>query len=62
MMGSDTFFGVDWVEDVHEVLANWLMLSAALHVAGVALDQRLTGVNLVRAMVTGTKRLPETRG
>jgi cytochrome b len=62
MMGSDTFFGVDWVEEVHGVLANWLLLSAVLHVAGVALDQRLTGVNLVRAMVTGTKRLPETRG
>ena len=59
MMGSDTFFGVDWVEQTHEVLANWLLLSAVLHVAGVVLDQRLTGVNLVRAMVTGTKRMPE---
>lgn len=60
MMGSDTFFGVEWVEDAHEALANWLLLSAALHVVGVAVDQRLTGVNLVRSMVTGDKRLPGT--
>lgn len=60
MMSSETFFGVEWVEEVHEALANWLLLSAAMHVAGVALDQRLTGVNLIRAMVTGVKQLPET--
>lgn len=61
MMTTLTFFGVDWVEEVHETIFNWLLLSVALHVAGVAFDSWRSGVNLIRAMVNGRKTIPEGR-
>jgi len=57
-MKTDTFWGVDWVEGLHEILVNWLLVSVGLHVAGVVFETRRSGVNLVRAMVTGWKELP----
>jgi cytochrome b len=47
------------VEEAHELIFNWLILSVALHVAGVAFDSWRSGVNLVRAMVIGRKRVPQ---
>ncbi len=41
------------LEEVHEVAANLLLILAAFHVGGVALESRLSGRNLVRGMVTG---------
>jgi cytochrome b len=61
MMTTLTFFGVDWVEEVHEAIFNWLLLSIALHVAGIAFDTWRSGVNLFRAMVYGRKNVPEER-
>ncbi len=61
MMTTITFFGIDWVEKVHEALFNWLLLSVVLHVLGVAVDTWRSGVNLVRAMVKGRKAIPEGR-
>jgi len=58
MMGTMRFFGIDWVEELHELAFEWLALSILLHVAGVLIDGWRTRVPLVRAMVTGTKRLP----
>lgn len=59
MMTTLRFFGIDWVEELHEVAFNWLLLSVALHVAGVGFDTWRSGVNLVRAMVSGRKRIPQ---
>lgn len=59
MMGTVRFFGVEWVEDLHELAFNWLMVSVVLHVGGVVLDQRRTGVALVKAMITGSKNIPD---
>ncbi|MGV6805802.1 MAG: cytochrome b/b6 domain-containing protein [Ruegeria sp.] len=59
MMGTVTFFGVEWVEELHELAFNWLMLSIVLHVLGVVLDQRRTGVALVKAMISGSKKIPD---
>lgn len=59
MMTTLRFFGIDWVETAHETLFNWLILSVALHVAGVAFDTWRSGVNLVRSMVVGRKRIPQ---
>ncbi|ASM73762.1 MULTISPECIES: cytochrome b/b6 domain-containing protein [Roseobacteraceae] len=59
MMTTPKFFGLEWVEEVHELAFNWLMLSVALHVAGVVFDTWRSGVNLVRAMITGRKRIPK---
>jgi len=61
MLETDAFWGSDAVEGVHEVAANLLLLLAALHVGGVVLESRLSGVNLVRAMWDGVKRLPDGR-
>lgn len=58
MMTTLTFFGVDWVEEAHEAAFNWLILSVALHVAGVLFESARTGVNLVRAMINGRKHIP----
>ncbi|MGF1562875.1 MAG: cytochrome b/b6 domain-containing protein [Geminicoccaceae bacterium] len=47
--------GEDWIEEVHEVAAHVLLALAAMHVAGVALESRLSGRNLVGAMITGVR-------
>lgn len=46
-------------EDLHETFGNLILIVAGVHVAGVLLESALTGENLVSAMVTGRKRLPD---
>lgn len=58
-MTTVTFFGVEWVEDVHEVLVTWAELSVLAHIAAVVLESRRLRVNLPKSMVTGYKDLPE---
>lgn len=48
-------FGGPLVEDLHEVLANGMLLLVGLHVAAVAMSSWLHRENLVRAMLTGHK-------
>lgn len=48
--------GEEVIEELHEVLANGLLLLIALHVGGVILTSIRHRDNLVRAMVTGNKR------
>jgi cytochrome b len=59
MMTTIKFFGVEWVENAHEFVFGWLLVSVALHVAGVAFESWWSGVNLVRAMVNGRKSIPD---
>lgn len=61
MMGMIRFFGVEWVEEVHETAFDWLMISVVLHIVGVAVESRLGGVPLMRAMLDGKKRVAEGR-
>ena len=61
MMTTISFFGVDWVEELHETLFGWLLFSIALHLAGVLYESWRSGVNLVRAMIDGRKRIPTGR-
>ncbi len=58
MMGTLAFFGLRWVEEAHEVIYGWIMISVALHLAGVVFDSIWTRVTLVPAMVTGIKHIP----
>ena len=60
MMGTMRFFGIDWVEEMHEAAFAWLIASVALHVAGIVFDTWLTKVPLAKAMVTGRKTIRET--
>lgn len=52
------FSGIDWVEEAHEGLVVWAEVSVAAHIVAVIWESIRTGVNLPRAMVTGTKRVP----
>jgi cytochrome b len=57
---TDAFWGVEWVEDVHEGLANTLLASVLLHLMGVVHASLRHRENLVRAMMTGRKREADT--
>jgi cytochrome b len=58
LMTTKTFWGVGLVEDLHEVIANWVMISVGLHVAGVVFETWHSKVDLVRAMINGSKEIP----
>lgn len=59
MMGQDAWFGEQWVEELHTLLADGVMLCVALHVLGVIVASIRHGENLVRAMITGYKKPPQ---
>jgi cytochrome b len=62
MMTTKAYWGVEWVEEAHEVLVTLAELSVLAHVAAVAFESVRTRVNLPKAMVTGYKEMPETEG
>lgn len=55
---TDRFWGVAWVEQVHEGSTNVLLTLAALHIGGVIFSSLRHAENLVLAMFTGRKRAP----
>jgi cytochrome b len=58
LMTTDTYWGVPWVEELHEGLTNLLLALVGLHVAGVAFSSIRHRENLVAAMWHGRKRAP----
>lgn len=58
MQTTDTYWGVEWVEETHEVLAELLLVAIALHVIGVVHASLRHRENLVTSMITGRKRAP----
>ncbi len=55
---TDQYWGVKWVEELHEGLTNVLLTLVALHIGGVIFSSLRHGENLVLAMFTGRKRAP----
>ncbi len=58
MMTTNAFWGVEWVEEVHEAASFGTLGLIALHVGGVILASVEHRENLVKAMFTGAKRAP----
>ncbi|MGL9619180.1 cytochrome b/b6 domain-containing protein [Bradyrhizobium sp. U531] len=52
-----TFFGVWWVEDTHHYSSDAVIVLVVLHVLGVVTMALLQRENLIRAMITGRKRI-----
>lgn len=58
LLTTDRFWGSEVMEEIHEILVSYLLISVAFHVAGVLVESFRTRVNLISAMVTGKKKLP----
>ncbi len=56
MTTTDAYFGVEWVQTAHSLLAHGLLLLVFVHLAGVALASYRHRENLVLALMTGRKR------
>ena len=59
MADSDAFWGVEWVEELHEGLANYALICVGFHVVGVLFESHRSHVNLLKAMLIGRKDIPE---
>lgn len=53
---TDRYWGVEWVEELHEMLSNILFLFVALHILGVMFTSIRHRENLPAAMLHGRKR------
>lgn len=53
---TDRFWGVAWVEELHETLSDILFLFVALHIVGVVFTSVRHRENLVASMLHGRKR------
>lgn len=56
MMTTDRFWGVAWVNDIHEFSSYATLVLAGIHVLGVLFASLEHRENLVKAMFTGRKR------
>ena len=56
---TDAYWGVEWVEDLHEGLATLLLVLVAFHVGGVIFTSFFEKENLVASMFHGRKRKPD---
>ena len=59
LMGTEQFWGDETMEEIHEVLANSLIPLIALHVASALAMSFISKSNLVAAMITGHKNVPD---
>ena len=55
MQGLDAFWGEEWLQQVHEVLAYVLAAFAVVHVVAAIVTSYATRVNLIKSMITGNK-------
>lgn len=57
MLTWDAFWGEDWLEDIHELAANAVMLAVCVHVSAVILLGHRFKIALIRPMLTGKRKL-----
>lgn len=55
MQGLDAFWGEEWLQHLHEILAYTLAACAALHIAAAIVTSYVRRMNLVKSMLTGVK-------
>ena len=53
---TDAYWGEEWLMELHEWLANGLLLAAGLHAAAAIVMGHLERTRLIRAMITGHKQ------
>ncbi|MEJ7138977.1 cytochrome b/b6 domain-containing protein [Amphibiibacter pelophylacis] len=58
MMGLDEWYGVEWLENVHEYTAWLIQISVVLHVLAAIVGSKQVGYNLIASMIHGKKPLP----
>lgn len=58
LMLTDRFWGIEWMEEIHEFLAFYLLFFIPLHIGGIIFESLRSGVNLTKAMITGIKVIP----
>lgn len=58
MMGTDRYFGEDWVQELHFWIGNVMMAFVGLHILGVLYESYSDKQNLVASMIHGYKRSP----
>ena len=56
---TDRFFGVEWLEELHEVLAYGVLVMVGLHVAAAISESMHYRENLIASMIHGRKRALE---
>jgi len=57
LLTTDAFWGSEAMEGIHEMLAYLALVLVALHIVGIAFASVRHHENLVRAMITGRKRM-----
>ncbi|KPL51976.1 cytochrome B [Prosthecomicrobium hirschii] len=57
MLTLDAYFGEEWLEDLHELIANAILGLAVIHVLAAIYESMRHRENLILAMITGRKRL-----
>ncbi|MFA7275890.1 MAG: cytochrome b/b6 domain-containing protein [Pseudobdellovibrionaceae bacterium] len=61
MQGLDRFWGEEWIQETHEVLANSILVLAGIHVLGAIVESFRHKENLILSMITGYKRAAKGR-
>jgi len=57
MLTLDAYFGEEWLEELHELIANAILGLAVIHVLAAIYESMRHRENLILAMITGRKRL-----
>lgn len=56
---TDRFWGVEWVEEAHELAAYAMLALVGVHVLAAVVESFHHGENLIAAMIHGRKRAPD---